>query len=215
MPAELTVFAIYCSIFACALLVTVKRFGSENSGGSPRWRNALGLLPQVVVMPGLLAASVVLPSWAAIAERTFVYVFASLLIFDFFALKLNGTMVAHHGVCLAGHAYAVWSAPEVFWYYFAAVAALEAGSGTSCIWWLVGDLYPSKPQPICDALYARGMSLSNALCVCCLLTWSAKATSLGLVGRTAPVLITGVLIYMRQIEMSNIMQRGRAACSTG
>ena len=155
-----------------------------------------------------------LPSWTDVFERTFVYVFASLLIFDFLALQLNATMVAHHGVCLAGHAYAFWSAPEAFWYYFAAVAVLEAGSGTSCIWWLVGDIC-EKPPPFLDTLYARGMSLSNALCVYCMLTWSATATSLGLIGRTVPIALTAGLLYGRQAEMLNLMRHGRSACTTG
>ena len=210
-----TAFAIYAISFAILGQFALKRYGAANSGGSPRWRNALGLLPQVIVLPSLVFASLFVPSWAAVFERTFVYVFASLLIFDFFTLELNSTMVAHHAVCLGGHAFAFCSAPEAFWYYFAAVAALEAGSGTCCFWWLVGDIYPTKPHEFCDMLYKAGMSFSNAVCVYCLLAWSTTATSLGLLGRCVPIFITAGLIYGRQAEMMNVMKNGRGAATTG
>ena len=205
---------IYAITFALLGQFALRRYGSKNSGGSPRWRNALGLLPQVIVMPSLLSWSLASSTWAPVAERTFVYIFPSLLIFDFLALQLNTTMVLHHSVCLLGHIYAFLNAPEAFWYYFAAVVLLEAGSGTSCIWWLIGDILGSPP-PSCSTLYKVGMSLSNAMCVWCLANWSLAAGSLGLAGRIMPIPITAVLIHGRQTEMMGIMKHGRGACTTG
>ena len=208
-------FTVYAVTFALLGQNALRRYGKKNSGGSPRWRNALGLLPQVVVMPSLLLWSVASPTWASVAERTFVYIFASLLIFDFFTLQLNATMVMHHSVCLGGHAYALANAPEAFWYYFAAVAALEAGSGTSCVWWLAGDIMGGRTPPSLDTLYKAGMSLSNAVCVWCLVNWSLTAASLGTAARLLPIPITAALIHGRQAEMMGIMKHGRSASTTG
>lgn len=200
----------YLITFMAVAQLARTRVGSANMGGSPQWRNALGLLPQLIVLPTLLLASLH-PPWTLTAQQVFINVFAGLLVFDFAVLKLNLLMVLHHGTCLLGHAYAIKLAPEAFPCYFAAVAALEAGSGCSCAWWLWGD---QQPQ-FCTAAYKAGMTLSNMLATAGLLAWSKNASSLPLAGRVGPILITAALIYFRQAEMDALLKYGRGACKTG
>ena len=167
-------------------------------------------MPQVVVMPSLLLAGWVHPPWSLTAQSVFVNVFPSLLLIDFATMKLNIMVAAHHAVCLCGHTFAVLTAPESFWFYFAGVVALEAGSGTACAWWLFGETRPKLSMT-----YALGMTASNVLAAAAQLIWSLSATSLSLPLRVVPTLVTAVLIYFRQIEMQNLMRGGRAASGTG
>jgi hypothetical protein len=177
--------AAYAVAFAACYRHAWRTFGCANSGGSPRWRNALGQLPQTIVLPTLLLARAAVPSASAVIDTCFSRVFASLMLFDLSVLRLNATMLvprrsnppqssrrllakpfrpaslgrcgaarcrlAHHGTCLAGHAFAAASAPEAYLSYFASVVALELGSGLSCSWWLWGEA-----KPLLTPLYAYG-----------------------------------------------------------
>ena len=202
--------AAYVIAFTFAHRWTVKRFGCVSVGGSPRWRNALGLLPQLVVLPFLLLLSVAAPSVALACERAFVIVFASILLFDFAVLELAPMLQLHHATCLVGHGFALWRAPEAFADYHAAVVALEVGSGLSSVWWLWGEV-TSFPTP----LYAVGMTASNGAAAWAALTWSMQAASLPVAARAVPLIITAALIYLRQVEMHNLLRYGRSACTTG
>jgi len=210
-PAAFTT-AIYCVAFEVARRRAVAALGSENLGGTPKWRSVVGLIPQAVVMPSLLIASWLVPTARDWAQQMFINVFGALLLFDFAALSLNPMMIAHHGTCLAGHVYAALTAPEAFGFYFASVVALEAGSATSCAWWVWGE--ERFPRAL-TAAYVVGMTISNLLAIWALLRWYGHATSLPLIGRGAPVLITAVLVYFRQAEMHHVVYRGRGASSTG
>mmetsp|Transcript_52111 Transcript_52111/g.111467 ORF Transcript_52111/g.111467 Transcript_52111/m.111467 type:complete len:222 (-) Transcript_52111:187-852(-) len=203
--------AAYAIGFMAAYRHARRTFGSANNGGSPRWRNALGPLPQTVVLPLLLLARFALPSTASEAvDKCFIGVFASLMLFDFVMLELNPMMIAHHGTCLAGHTFAILTAPEAFVSYFASVVALEVGSGFSCWWWLWGDTNPALTP-----LYAYGMTVSNCFAFAGLLNWSYSASSLRAAARYGPIAITSILVYMRQLEMHNVVSHGRDKASTG
>jgi len=184
--------------------------GTKLDGGSPRWRNFLGLLPQVCVMPSLWVASVLVPGSASVFAAVFANVFGSMLLFDLCAIKYNAMMLAHHWLCLAGHCFAMSVAPEAFGRYFGAVVALELGSATSCSWWMWGGEWPRA----LDALYGGGMTLSNGLGAAQLLRWAHGATSLPLLARCAPVPIVATLLFFRQKEMLSLLRFGRAVCST-
>lgn len=206
--------ALFDVVYGIAFLRAYRRAASEHGsadlGGTPRWRAALGVLPQIVSMPALLCARLALPAWASpTCDHCFVHVFASLLIFDLAVIELNHMLLLHHGVCLAGHAFAIGTAPEAFVYYHAGVVALEAGSGISSVWWLWGE-NAHWPTP----LYQFGMSASNAIAGLAALGWSVAAASLPVVGRATPVLIIAALLYMRQLEMHNLTHYGRAMAST-
>lgn len=203
----------YALTFTCGYRYAVRKFGSVLQGGTPRWRNILGLLPQLVVMPSVLVVRAAVPSAAAACDAIFARVFGSLIIFDFAAYRLGKTMVMHHAVCLAGHALAISTAPAAFGFYHAAVVALEVGSGTSCMWWAWGETALRRSAP---SLYAIGMSTSNALAAVALLGWSAAARpSLSPAVRAVPALITAYLVYLRQVEMQNLLRYGKDSSSTG
>lgn len=153
-PPALLFTACYAVAVTVGYRRTVAIFGRENSGGSPRWRNALGTLTQWVTMPSLLLSRLLLApaqTYEPIVDSCFVNVFASFMLFDFAVLDLNPMMIAHHGTCLLGHLYAACTAPEAFVHYFTSVVALELGSGCSCVWWLWGELkgrYPRMLTPL-------------------------------------------------------------------
>lgn len=192
---------IYAIAFEAVRRRSIAVYGHQNLGGTPRWRSVLGILPQAVVMPGLFLMSL-RPGDEAWTRQVFINVFASLLLFDFAAMKLNGMMILHHGTCLLGHAYATLTAPEAFTSYFASVVALEAGSSTSCAWWIWGEKRLPKTM---TAMYTIGMTASNVLAALALGRWCQHATSLPVVARGAPVLITSVLIFVRQKEMVSVL----------
>ena len=132
-PPALLFTACYAVAVTVGYRRTVAIFGRENSGGSPRWRNALGTLTQWVTMPSLLLSRLLLApaqTYEPIVDSCFVNVFASFMLFDFAVLDLNGMMIAHHGTCLLGHLYAACTAPEAFVHYFTSVVALELLEGT-------------------------------------------------------------------------------------
>lgn len=203
--------AAYAVAYAAGFKYAVVKMGHENSGGSPKWRNYLGLMPQVLLMPGCLLAAMLMPTHGATLEKIFVNIFAGLIIFDLAAIRYNAMMLAHHITCLLGHIFAVSFAPEAFSSYFASVVALEAGSATSCSWWLWGD---KRPRALA-ALYAVGMTISNMLATVALLFWAHRATTLPMAVRSVPVVITSVLMYFRQAEMHALVRGGRDNSSTG
>lgn len=198
--------SLYAVAFACVRSYAFKAFGHELQGTTPAWRNCLGLLPQVCVLPPLWLWSTLMPAHAATAEGVFINVFGSIMVFDLCAMRLSGLMLAHHLVCLGGHAYAVRFAPEAFWAYFASVVALEFGSAASCQWWLFRKQRPRSSNMV----YAVGHTLSNVLATIALLMWARDATTLNMVARAAPVPLTSILIYYRQKEMHALVLHGKS-----
>ena len=66
-----------------------------------------------------------------------------------------------------------------------------------------------RPRAL-NAVYAIGMSTSNLLAMIELLRWAHRASSLHLMLRGAPVVITVILLYFRQKEMHTLVRRGSA-----
>ena len=178
-------------------------------GGAPRWCNAIHLVPQLMVMPALKLIAALVPTIAAPCGQLFFTVFGHMLLFDFWYLKLNAVMIAHHGTCLLGHMFGCFVAPEAFVRYFNACTALEIGSGASCAWWNHGEQLPL------DGTYFWTMTASNACAALELIRWAQSATSLHGVFRVLPVPITLYLIYVRQIECVRVVRDGRGAATTG
>jgi len=111
-----------------------KIFGSVDAGGMPRWRSAVGLPTQAVILPLQLCLSG--GEASTVSAAAFRYVFPSYMLLDFALLKVEPLLTCHHLACLLGHWVVCSFTPEGFSTYFAGVVSLEAGSACLNFYWL-------------------------------------------------------------------------------
>ena len=150
MPTAKRLVLSYAVLQEGARLVLSRLVGWEDTGGTPRWRCYMQMLPHLVVLPLCVACSVTSDPTRSLRrrgercadggfglpERVFAYVFGYALLADFaYALAwpaiLSPLVAAHHAACLLGHAYAAAASAAAFPSYMATVVALELGSATS------------------------------------------------------------------------------------
>ena len=153
MPRTAERLALTYAIAQEALrLVFAALVGWDDTGGTPRWRCYMQMLPHVAVLPLIVTCAVREdPSRSlrrrgercadvgfGLPERAFAYIFGYALLADFVyalawpAVVIMSPLVAvHHAACLIGHAYAAAASAAAFPSYMAAVAALELGSAAS------------------------------------------------------------------------------------
>ena len=203
--------------FGCALVarkVLMRRVGSADTGGFPRWRATIGYTTQAVVLPAVFMLALGLAGssdhplgrMAAWSEAEFhgvrhwtTYAFASifggLMLFDLALLQPETMILLHHILCLGGLLCAIVCAPSMYPYFIAGVMMLEVGSGACNYYWCDRSRLRSH-------LYGWGMSLSNIGALYCSCCWSFSASADGpaaWLGWLSFVLIAG-LVYMRQKE---------------
>lgn len=170
---------------------------SELASGAPRWRAVIGLFFQATIF-SLFAIFTARGSGGApsrlgaVAGELFLLVFAAFMLYDFAVLDMRPVLQAHHYACLVCHAYAasLGTRDAAFRWYFAGVAALEAGSAACNLW----CLYPA------DALwfYVVGMTVSNFASVDCVRRWAKSTTVASRTGRVLSVTVLVVLAAIRQ-----------------
>lgn len=187
----------------------------KDAGDTPRWRALVTLWPQLVCLPLATAAAAAGHRWSlrawcdacatrrlSMSELSLIVIFASVMVIDLaYALVywpltiLRPTMVAHHLVCLAGHAYAVLLGPRsALPCFLCAVTALEMGSALS------NCFYMEPTLPIVRSAFLVGMSSSNAASALLTLAWERRAADGGLprLARWLPLGVSTILIAMRQ-----------------
>ena len=160
-------------------------FGRSIVGGMEFWRGVWALPSQFVLFPVALALR------GAVPDMVFTYVFALYMVLDLFlAGHMDSIYYAHHGVCVLGHMIVVFTLPEeAFSTYFAGVVALELGSGVMNVWALTGARWA-------NALYAVGMSASNAAAA--YLTWQWSQLPIALAPKVLCLVVAAFLIVLRQ-----------------
>jgi len=166
---------------------------NEPASGAPRWRAALGFYLQCS-LGGLfvLFHAAGRARSSALVGQLFILIFGGFLLYDFVVLDIRPALAVHHVVCLLGHAYVVvfvGSRDAAFYWYFAGVVALEAGSAACNAW----CLWPSHSLPI----YVVGMTASNAASIACVRRW-ALGTAASRRARVISVTVTVLLICVRQ-----------------
>ena len=195
-------------------------FGEDDCGGTPRWRSALVLFPQVISMGSTCAYAAHSVGWSmqrwaddcamnglSAAARGSIYCFYAYLLSDLLywwfmpppPLMMRDLMVIHHVVCILGTIYATDFCPRVALPSFVvSIVCLEFGSAFSNAYHLFRDspgiVEYFKPT------YFVGMCCSNAACCVWLYQWHIRSRSAGLstIRRWVPILITLVLVGMRQ-----------------
>ena len=185
--------------------------GWEDTGGTPRWRCYMQMLPHVLVLPLCVVCAVrsdptrslrrrgerCADVGLGLPERTFGYIFGYALLADFaYALAwpaiLSRLVTAHHVVCLLGHAYTVTATASAFPTYMAAVSALELGSASSNLFVLALAHAPRTAAYV----YAAVMTASNLASIALLVLWVRRARPLGRVARGLPAFITLVRVLV-------------------
>lgn len=188
-----TVWAVIHLVQAWAL---PQMFGTEQVGGTARWRSAASLVTQWIVLP------VCWFSRSALGELVFVYVFALYLLLDVFIVKIESLLVVHHFFCLLGHSMVVLNTANMqlgFDIYFAGVVVLELGSG--CM-----NLFCLYPKTVRTAvIYALGMSLSNA--TACHLCHRWMMLPISLVPKVLNLIVVLVMVTLRQFYAYKNMRR--------
>ena len=186
--------ASWVAAFLVASRALPPRLGSHLIGGMERWRDAWAIPTQLVLLPLLFALR------GAVADATFTYLFALYMLLDFPLCNLGPMLVAHHVVCLVGHAITTTMLPAGFDTYFFGVVALEAGSGCMNVWLMD---YASRWR---TAFFAVGMSASNAAAL--LAAWRWAMLPLPLVPKVVNLLISLPLIALRQKAMLECVREG-------
>ena len=178
-------------MWALTYLVASRRlprvFGKAIVGGMELWRGVWAMPTQFLLLPIALACR------GAVADMLFIYVFALFMLLDpFLGGHLDVIFYVHHGVCLLGHGIVVFALHHVegaFDTYFAGVVALELGSGAMNVWALTRARWA-------NALYAVGMSASNAAAAC--LTWQWSQLPIALMPKVICLVVATALIVLRQ-----------------
>ena len=160
-------------------------FGKAVVGGMELWRGVWALPTQLVLFP------VALTLRGETADWLFTYVFMLYMLLDFvLAGHLDFIYYIHHSVCVLGHMIVVFALPdEAFTTYFAGVVALELGSGAMNVWALTRARWA-------NALYAIGMTLSNAAAA--YLTWRWSQLQIALVPKAVCLVVASALVVLRQ-----------------
>ena len=205
-------------------------YGTDNCGGTPCWRAALVLLPQLAILPVATAIAArehkSLRQWCTDCEtnglrtaaRVSVFVFYAFLLVDLLyayfirqtyadgtpVVVLRKLMIDHHVVCLLGHLYATSLCPKVSRPCFVfAITCLEFGSGMSNVFWL---LKPTAHAGLGALAYLVGMTISNVTTTILTWFWNVRAREGGahLLRRWPPMCVWFFLIYLRQKEVHKI-----------
>lgn len=219
----LTGVAVYVAIQEVLRQFSHRRFTDTDCGGTPCWVAALKLIPQLIVLPAGVCAALrqhgwSTQRWSSHNEKYGItgpallvaYAFVAFLVVDlYYAVLFPGIMrllmVQHHVVCLLGHAYALLCCPRASQPYFLfAITWLEIGSSSANVFWLLlGTPYAAHGSLI----YAFFMTISHlaAITLTFLWNWSAGKGGLHVLLRWPPMVVWGVLMYMRQIEIAKVV----------
>ena len=176
--------------------------GSAIIGGAPRWRSAVGLITQVIILPVLKIASMRDDMHACSAPcfshddvnatgNAFAVIFPLLMLLDFFLCQLSPLIMAHHLVCILGHLYACTAAQRAFPAYFGGVVALELGSAANGLYCLLPNTFRARHLLVL-------MTLSNLAALGCVSLWYRWSYDRGYLERVAIVLVSGLLCLARQ-----------------
>ena len=176
--------SLWALCYLLASRVMPRIFGTELCGGQERWRNAWGVPNQLGTLPLLYIVN------GAICERCFHYVFLLYMLLDFVLLSaIDNMIIAHHVVCLVGHAIVSILVPAGFSTYFAGVVALEIGGGFANLF----DLGTSRWWAV---IYFVGMSVSNVMGA--YVAWQWLLLPLAMAPKVLCLLLTAGLIVGRQ-----------------
>ena len=219
----LLVGAVFCATQEALRRPAAELFGEEDAGGTPRWRNALVLFPQLVGMSSLCLAAKLDHGWSlrrwcedckssgmCAKSYAIVYVFLAYLFTDMLywylmpppPVIMRDLMVVHHVVCICGTLYAtqgfcVQAATPSF---IEGVCVLEFGSACSNLFALYRNDDSAELVLRVKQLYFLGMCFSNSYGAYCTTAWYQRQTEGG-ASRWAvwlPIVLWIALLVLRQ-----------------
>lgn len=137
------------------------------------------------------------------SEWAFTFCFAMYMLLDFALVKLDALITAHHLFCLLGHVIVCgFMPPPAFAVYFNGVVALELGSG--CM-----NVFLLRPTSWRVALYAIGMTASNAAAAALALEW--VRLEIPIAPKVLNIAITVVMVVLRQKSCVKWIRGGPAS----
>ena len=201
--------AVYTAGLISASTFFKLEFGNLVEGhfadGAPRWRCALGMVTQTLILPALFITSWIQHTgmmrawgrtWAASAgggaDWLFVFVFVAFMLADWAIVEVRMVMGLHHVACIIGHLFGAFLTPEGFPFSFAGAVVLELGSATCNLY----CLYPSSTAAMMG--YLATVSATHVVALASLAGWYRTIQSRG--GRLFAVTLTVALVMLRQRE---------------